>query len=44
MAVMQAVRGSASATTLFKEEFRAAQRLRSTEGVFIPEVSNCVTL
>lgn len=34
----QDIRQSAAATSLFKEEFRAAQRLRSTEGVFIPEV------
>ncbi|KAG1680004.1 hypothetical protein FOA52_007068 [Chlamydomonas sp. UWO 241] len=36
--VPAAMRGSRAATSLFKEEFRAAQRLRSTEGVFIPEV------
>ncbi|GAX82307.1 hypothetical protein CEUSTIGMA_g9736.t1 [Chlamydomonas eustigma] len=33
-----AVRGSAASMNLFKEEFRAAQRLRSTEVVFISEV------
>jgi hypothetical protein len=36
----QAVRGSTASINLFKEEFRAAQRLRSTEVVFISEVSN----
>jgi hypothetical protein len=34
----QALRKSAGSIELFKEEFRAAQRLRSTEGIFIPEV------
>ncbi len=34
----QSLRTSAAGLELFKEEFRAAQRLRSTEGIFIPEV------
>lgn len=36
--VPQALRKSMGSVELFKEEFRAAQRLRSTEGIFIPEV------
>jgi hypothetical protein len=36
--VAQAMRKSAAALALFKDEFRAAQRLRSTEGIYIPEV------
>lgn len=36
--VPQGLRASAAGVQLFKEEFRAAQRLRSTEGIFIPEV------
>ncbi|KAL6762185.1 hypothetical protein V8C86DRAFT_2522077 [Haematococcus lacustris] len=32
------LRKNAGAVELFKQEFRAAQRLRSTEGIFIPEV------
>lgn len=34
----QALRNSPASVGLFKEEFRAAQRLRSSESVFIPEV------
>lgn len=36
--IVQALRKSAAGVELFKEEFRATQRLRSTEGIFIPEV------
>lgn len=35
---LQALRDSPAGISLFKEEFRAAQRLRGAEGVFIPEV------
>lgn len=37
----QGLRHTASGMALFKEEFRAAQRLRSTEDIFIPEVRAC---
>lgn len=36
--VVQGLRNNAAGVGLFKEEFRAAQRLRGAEGVFLQEV------